>query len=122
VPNDGRFAAEPDGVAHSGGNIHEAAEFTSKLKADYEAAREPLGTPWGDVTLKDDEFAKDYDKVFRPMEENFRLYLDGLVKATQDTADNLLKTARNLDGTEGVNEEIATTVDRGSQQGPGGRR
>ncbi|WP_304455308.1 hypothetical protein [Nocardiopsis sp. YSL2] len=123
MPNDNdHLSASPEGVAHRSANVHEAAEFTSRLKQDFVAAREPLGTPWGDKTLKGDDFAKDYDKVFVPMEQNFALYLDALVKATRDTADNLLATARNLGGTEDVNEEIATVGDPDSQSGPQGRR
>ena len=122
MPNDDHLSASPEGVAHRSANVHEAAEFTSRLRQDFVAAREPLGTPWGDTNLKGDDFAKDYDKVFVPMEENFALYLDALVQATQDTADNLLKTAKNLGGTEDTNEEIATVADPDSQGGPQGRR
>ncbi|KOX13767.1 hypothetical protein [Nocardiopsis sp. NRRL B-16309] len=120
--NDDGLSASPDGVAHSSFNVHEAAEFTSRLKRDFVAAREPLGTPWGDKNVTGDDFAKDYDKVFVPMEQNFALYLDALVQATQDTADNLLKTARSLSGTEDVNEETAAVVDPDAQDGRQGRR
>ncbi|MFI6576132.1 hypothetical protein ACIBFB_10030 [Nocardiopsis sp. NPDC050513] len=115
-----RFSGSPEDLARDGSYIYSAAEFTQETMSNYEQVRVPLGTPWGDKTLEGDDFAKDYDKVFTQLEENFDIYTKALVKATADTADNLLKTARNLGGTESANEEIAAVP--GTDTDSGGRR
>ncbi|MCY9784015.1 hypothetical protein KIK06_08930 [Nocardiopsis sp. EMB25] len=121
MPNDNdRFGGSPGDIAKDGSSIYSAADFTEEVMAYYQQERAALGTPWGDKNLEGDDFAKDYDKVFTQLEENFNIYMKALVQATADTADNLVKTAKNLDGTESANEEIAAVPNPGT--GSGGRR
>ncbi|MFV2198536.1 hypothetical protein [Nocardiopsis sp. LOL_012] len=122
------LSALPEGVGRDSVEIYEAAQFAAGLHKDYRQARqawEGPNTPWGDVNLEGDSFAKDYDKVFPELEKAFDTYLSYLVEATAQTADQLLGTAWNLDAAEDENVKVADSGSpdlNGGADGSGGRR
>ncbi|WP_028649440.1 hypothetical protein [Nocardiopsis sp. CNT312] len=122
------LSALPEGMTRDSAWIYEAAEFTAKIQEEHRQAmraRETQGAPWGDVNLEGDSFAKDYDKVFPDLEEAFSLYLSYLAQVTEQAADRLWETGRNLDTTEDENVHVADSgspdANRGAD-GSGGRR
>ncbi|WP_159941008.1 MULTISPECIES: hypothetical protein [unclassified Nocardiopsis] len=112
------LSAFPEGMNRDGSRIHDAADYTDEINAWYTASRAAMGIPWGTKG----EYAEQMAKIFVPLEENFRTYLDFLVRAQRDAADRTMRTAGNFGNAEEENVDISSRVHPGTGPGSGGRR